>query len=89
MKKSVKFRIRTIILVLLNFASINLIIAQDIKLKKTTWKDEMEILRLRKLSLESEKKFLLQFSDSLIFLDSLLNELEKCKKLLNDTLKTR
>ncbi len=66
-----------------------MIIAQDIKLKKTTWKDEMEILRLRKLSLESEKKFLLQFSDSLIFLDSLLNELEKCKKLLNDTLKTR
>lgn len=63
--------------------------SQEKKIKKSEFDDLMIDLRLRKQSLEMEKNYLRKFLDSLNYIDSLREELEKCKKsiLLNDTLK--
>lgn len=55
--------------------------SQDLKLKKSELKYLMEDLRLRKKSLEMEREYLMNFLQSIKDLDSLRNELNKCKEL--------
>lgn len=67
------------VLILINFFSFE-VYSQDIKMKKSELNDLMEDLRLRKKSLELERTYLINFLDSINDLDSLQNELRKCKE---------
>jgi len=68
-----------VIVILIFISSLN-IFSQDLKLKKSELKYLMEDLRLRKKSLELEREYLINFLQSLKDLDSLKNELKKCKE---------
>jgi len=71
-----------VIVILIFISSLN-IFSQDLKLKKSEVKYLMEDLRLRKNSLELEREYLINFLQSVTDLDSLKNELKKCKDLEN------
>jgi predicted RNA-binding protein with EMAP domain len=79
----IQTRIKLIFLIIgiLTFGSL---FSQDLKIKKSEFLELKEDLRLRQKSLEAEKSFLINYLNSITDIDSILNELKKCKSQIND-----
>ncbi|MCX8056822.1 MAG: hypothetical protein N3F03_04340 [Ignavibacteria bacterium] len=92
MKSKFRSRINFVVLIIIFFLSLYEISwSQEIKLKKSEWKETIENLRLREQSLIREKEYLEKFILENKNLDSLYKLLEECKrdtsrKEMNDTI---
>jgi hypothetical protein len=77
----IRIKLMFLIIGILTFGSL---FSQDLKIKKSEFLEIKEDLRLRQKSLEAEKSFLINYLNSITDIDSILNELKKCKSQIND-----